>query len=131
MSSIAASAKYFSQLALISALQHREGIMYSIRPQIVIGLLVLSLHPAASAELISSFDEGQLDTTVWNACQIDQPPLTFEELTDAGGIKRRVLRNVVNPSTGNKDDDCNGVAAGGNAGLSVAVDEESESMGPS
>jgi hypothetical protein len=112
--------------------------MYLIRPQIVIGLVILSLRPAASAELISNFDEKQLDTKVWNACQIDQPPLTFEELTDASGVKRRVLRNVVSPSTGNKDQ-CkefllttdSGAAADGNAGLEVVVDEEPESIGPS
>ena len=99
--------------------------MYSIGPRIVIGFTLLLIHPAASAELMSSFDEKQLDAKSWNDCQIDEPPLAFEELSDANGAKRKVIRNVVSPSTGNKNS-CEVVV-----GAAVVMDEEPESLGPS
>lgn len=108
--------------------------MFSSKYNLVIFLTLLLVRSASSAELISDFDSGSLDTKVWNPCQIDGPPLTFEDLTGPDGVKRLVLRNVVSPSTANKDQ-CKPAATGAtevatNVAASIA-DKELQGIGPS
>lgn len=74
-----------------------------VRAALVFYLLLGSACGARTAELVSDFDQGSLDEQVWNDCQIDKPPLQFEQLKDPDGTVRQVLRVVVDPTTGNND----------------------------
>jgi len=90
----------------------------------------LSLLPSSlceAAEFKSDFDSGQLDETVWNRCQIDKPPLKFEQQTDQDGTTRRVVRIPVDDTTGNINDTCEPVAPNALAVTGASADD----LGPS
>lgn len=71
--------------------------------------LLAAAFPVDAAEFISDFDGPYLDPSIWNDCQIESPKLRFEEQAGVDGSTRRVVRNVVNGTTGNIDD-CFGAA---------------------
>ncbi len=104
----------------------------------LIGLAMLAAGSAArTAELVEDFDAGSLDRNVWDDCQLDGEPLKFETQRDADGTLRHVLRNVVDSSTGNRNDLCQKVLAlVGRTPLigqevPPALDSEAETLGPS
>jgi len=84
---------------------------------------------AGAAELVSDFDQSSLDEKVWNACQIDEPPLRFEQLTDPEGTVRQFIRVIVDPTTGNSNDTCQEPVTPLSAGQEADV--VAEPFGPS
>src|SRR3954454_19625747 len=104
----------------------------------LIGLAMLAAGSAArTAELVENFDAGSLNRAVWDDCQLDGEPLKFETQRDADGTLRHVMRIIVDPSTGNRNDLCQRVLALvgrtpliGQA-VPPALDSEAEGLGPS
>jgi hypothetical protein len=70
--------------------------------------------PAAGAEYIGGFEDSQTFNSVWDRCEAASPANPSLKSVTYGGDTREVVRFIVDPSTGNKEDKCptRGVVAG-------------------
>lgn len=88
----------------------------TMQKAVVIGLaniwLLASTVGSKPAELVTDFDSTSLEKEVWNDCQVDRPPLKFEQQKNADGSARTVVRVVVDGGTRNINDSCIDAATG-------------------
>lgn len=73
-----------------------------LRALFVVIVLTIAAPAALAAEFLEEFDAAELDPEVWNTCQADATLLEIKDVAE-GGETKRVLRNTIVESRGNRD----------------------------